>query len=922
MANNKVKHYRTKVAGRKPDPAKLEEGEIAINMTDKKIFTKMGTSIVNLSNGADSVVDGGQTFKGEVKAEKIASDGDVVLKNAVDSKISFTDEFGKEKANIKAPAQTDGSGALEITVQNGKATTVKNTVKVNGDGTVDLPSAPSKVSSATRKDYVDAGIKTVADNLTKTETSLNTKIDANKKEAADNLDAVETELNTRIDSIGDKNSELAKNKVSKTGDTMSGDLRITTAGDTRLRLKNVEFRSNAVNSLIVSTPEQPIHIRPKGNDVPDQQFVIDTNGTVQVDRVLVRSVQAGDAGALTRKDYVDGQIKPVSDKAAAADAKATDALGKIDAAVSGKVNKAGDTMTGKLIASKGVTMGEIDWLDGGLIPGNRDGATWENCNIDLSSWYGIGISSPQTKGVRSIVINARSGDITSKGTLSTSVMVESEKLRVGANGIRRKSDDSALVAPDGNVNLLFATGSHPSGYKNGYLLEQTKSFLDTKPTFKQHLQKRNLNDIKQAGYYYQDANANTPDLNYPENNAGSLEVYDAAGVIQVYRIYNSPRVYQRAFYSTGPWTPWVRSVNYGDGALAVGFSGTSGLGNNSIAIGDNDTGFRQNGDGKLEIVANNQRTAYFDNTQVLFDKTTSAPYFTSSGGSFYSRGDANSHFWFQTSNGTEKGVIYSGADKIIKYRSQGGLHQFENQVTVSAGGDRSQYTVSNPVAGSSACMIGGKVQGGAWTAWRERAAGITVDCYDSQNSAHSVWKATHWGQYHIAAMGVHVAGGNINNSVARLSVHNANFDFNASGILSAPVLLIGNAQNAAGNAAARKDYVDAADTAVRNIANAKWTYNQGTIDGRVTAVGDGRYAMKSEGAVYNRNAGDVGQVFTGRMGTRDTSLNGVYTADARYPLRSCDINGNEDPGHQYPYGNYKRLSSGDKRGGALWVRVS
>ncbi|MBT2059487.1 tail fiber domain-containing protein [Enterobacter hormaechei subsp. xiangfangensis] len=620
MANNKVKHYRTKVAGRRPDPAKLEEGEIAINMTDKKIFTKMGTSIVNLSNGADSVVDGGQTFKGEVKAEKIASDGDVVLKNAVDSKISFTDEFGKEKASIKAPAQTDGSGALEITVQNGSATTVKNTVKVNGDGTVDLPSAPVKSSSATRKDYVDAGIKTVADNLTKTETSLNTKIDANKKEAADNLDAVETELNTRIDSIGDKNSELAKNKVNKTGDTMSGDLRITTAGDTRLRLKNVEFRSNAVNSLIVSTPEQPIHIRPKGNDVPDQQFVIEPNGDATADRVLVRSVQDSRPGALTRKDYVDGQIKPVSDKAAAADAKATDALGKIDAAVSGKVNKAGDTMNGKLIASKGVTMGEIDWLDGGLIPGNRDGATWENCNIDLSSWYGIGISSPQTKGVRSIVINARSGDITSKGTLSTSVMVESEKMRVGASGIRRKTNDSALIAGDGNIGLEFATGEHASGFKNGYLLEQIKGFLDTKLTKAIQLDKRNLNDIMTVGLYEQHANANTPGLNYPENLAGSLTVTAGAGVQQTYHVYNTPRVWRRAKYSTDAWTPWTRAFNYGDGALAIGYAGTSGLGNNSLAIGDNDTGFRQVGDGILEVVANSQRVGQFTNVHAYFDK--------------------------------------------------------------------------------------------------------------------------------------------------------------------------------------------------------------------------------------------------------------------------------------------------------------
>ncbi|MBK4382418.1 hypothetical protein JJQ13_27260, partial [Enterobacter hormaechei] len=140
-----------------------------------------------------------------------------------------------------------------------------------------------------------------------------------------------------------------------------------------------------------------------------------------------------------------------------------------------------------------------------------------------------------------------------------------------------------------------------------------------------------------------------------------------------------------------------------------------------------------------------------------------------------------------------------------------------------------------------------------------------------------------------------------------------------------------------------KDYVDGQVTAVRNIANGKWTWNQAQIDGRVTAISytkaqsdaaymprtgaytkaesDGRYALKGSVSTTG-NGGDVGQFILAKMSSRDTSFNGVYTADGRYPLVITDINGNEEHGRTIQAGNWKRLSGGDKRSAALWVRVS
>ncbi|WP_254065305.1 pyocin knob domain-containing protein [Cedecea sp. FDAARGOS_727] len=66
-----------------------------------------------------------------------------------------------------------------------------------------------------------------------------------------------------------------------------------------------------------------------------------------------------------------------------------------------------------------------------------------------------------------------------------------------------------------------------------------------------------LNNYTTAGLYYQPANANAiTGKNYPEPNAGSLEIYKHAGVTQIYRIYNTSRCYVRSWY-VGVWSAWV-----------------------------------------------------------------------------------------------------------------------------------------------------------------------------------------------------------------------------------------------------------------------------------------------------------------------------------------------------------------------------
>ncbi|QBQ74269.1 tail fibers protein [Escherichia phage vB_EcoM_PHB13] len=142
------------------------------------------------------------------------------------------------------------------------------------------------------------------------------------------------------------------------------------------------------------------------------------------------------------------------------------------------------------------------------------------------------------------------------------------------------------------------------------------------------------------------------------------------------------------------------------------------------------------------------------------------------------RRTGNKHIWFRDPNGLELGLMYCDDAGVIRFRGQ-------KQAQVWKFADKMIQLESGSVGGSDKGLIRGSVAGGSWASWRDRSAGILVDCPQSTDSAHNIWKATHWGKYHIAAMGVHVPGGTIGNAIARLNVNDANFDFSATGDMSA-----------------------------------------------------------------------------------------------------------------------------------------
>ncbi|HAN7646865.1 TPA: tail fiber domain-containing protein [Escherichia coli] len=138
----------------------------------------------------------------------------------------------------------------------------------------------------------------------------------------------------------------------------------------------------------------------------------------------------------------------------------------------------------------------------------------------------------------------------------------------------------------------------------------------------------------------------------------------------------------------------------------------------------------------------------------------------------------NKHIWFRDPSGLELGLMYCDDAGVIRFRGQ-------KQAQAWKFGGKMIHLETGTVSGGGNGLIRGSVAGGSWASWRDRASGIQVDCQQSTDSAHNVWKATHQGKYHIAAMGVHVPSGTIGNAMVRMHVHDATFDFNAAGDFTA-----------------------------------------------------------------------------------------------------------------------------------------
>lgn len=168
------------------------------------------------------------------------------------------------------------------------------------------------------------------------------------------------------------------------------------------------------------------------------------------------------------------------------------------------VSKAnGGTYLNKVIFNKGMTVPGAGSGDNGIFAGPGDNATYDTTNMDIVSWYGIGFKSSQGTAGRTVVINTRNGDISTKGAVSASGQVKSDAAApIAANDLTRKDYvDGAINTVTVNANSrVLRSGDTMTGNLTApnFFSQNPASQPSHVPRFDQIVIKDSVQDF---GYY-------------------------------------------------------------------------------------------------------------------------------------------------------------------------------------------------------------------------------------------------------------------------------------------------------------------------------------------------------------------------------------------------------------------------------------
>lgn len=168
------------------------------------------------------------------------------------------------------------------------------------------------------------------------------------------------------------------------------------------------------------------------------------------------------------------------------------------------VSKAnGGTYLNKVIFNKGMTVPGAGSGDNGIFAGSGDNATYDTTNMDIVSWYGIGFKSSQGTADRTVVINTRNGDISTKGAVLASGQVKSDAAApIAANDLTRKDYvDGAINTVTANANSrVLRSGDTMTGNLTApnFFSQNPASQPSHVPRFDQIVIKDSIQDF---GYY-------------------------------------------------------------------------------------------------------------------------------------------------------------------------------------------------------------------------------------------------------------------------------------------------------------------------------------------------------------------------------------------------------------------------------------
>lgn len=246
-------------------------------------------------------------------------------------------------------------------------------------------------------------------------------------------------------------------------------------------------------------------------------------GAVTTPKVLLSAAQASEVNSATRKDYVDSKVTGAIN--GAAPVILTSGFKVTHEDISGTITN---------VISIGTQSGAPN--GGIIVMGSGE------CVDDLLANY--------NHNSESTVIGA-DGDIFFHPNMQDGWATR-KTVKFGIDGHIYVMDGTMKVYHTGfkptYTDVGAAAASHTHDTKgNGWSVELGPNV--------------DLNTMVTAGVWHQSANAEASTaLNYPEPMAGSLQVYNHAGITQVYHLYNVNKKYTRSMYQN-TWTAWSLSYN-------------------------------------------------------------------------------------------------------------------------------------------------------------------------------------------------------------------------------------------------------------------------------------------------------------------------------------------------------------------------
>lgn len=543
-----IQFKRSNVAGKRPLPADIAEGELAINIKDSTLFTKNAdgqiidlgfakggkidgdvTQVGNYTQTGNYTTTGGISAKTVLASAGVSSNGDIVAERGVirtraaasgNAHLWFEGEEvtgenrNKERGVLYATQQTDTDGRVNLRVYNGKAhaANTNNALFVfNGAGDF---AAPKDLYGQRSRLSIESIAPTTNTSRLYTRDRAWNQFGSNESYGWNDL----------VTYTAGTNGALALNYVYKGRAHLEG----------TIWHQLIDERDTPEWALYTGgTPDRKMFsIRSVGNlghaQVTGSLFLGPGGGGLGVTSGMGQgSLALGDNDTGFRSDG-DGAFSVMANSRALVHYNSAAAKFQIEHRKATRITHT-DNSNNTILPTNNNGLFEIDTsLDGNNAGGN---------GLTILGYNSGGKYYHYFRGKGYVVYDMDEGVKINKGGLTVAGNISTTGQVQPSNYSNFDSRYQNLLQLGANVNLDTLAGDN------------------------------------HAGEYAQHANANTSlTLNYPEAQAGHLTITSGAGVQQTYRVYNSSRMYLRSKYSTSPWTPWDRVVT--DDYLASGVAGS------------------------------------------------------------------------------------------------------------------------------------------------------------------------------------------------------------------------------------------------------------------------------------------------------------------------------------------------------------